>query len=241
MGFAVVYMGNWHNVIPFFALAGLVVAGILFVTFAENKRRGGPSSHSEGSFKQDVLRNILRNPSLALVGGISGFRTSAEMAITTFLPLFAAQQLKMDTPSIGLMVGIYSLAGVVFQPVSGYLADRFGVQRVIAAFLVSAGAVMTLTALNTGAAALFVIVGVVGALSFAVRPITLALATDLVDDSMRSSSVGLVFTANQLSSAIAPIIGGVLVQTIGYQQSFVVFSLFFFMAATCALLVKKRQ
>jgi len=138
-------------------------------------------------------------------------------------------------------VGIYSLAGVVFQPVSGYLADRFGVQRVIAAFLVSAGAVMTLTALNTNPTALFVIVGVVGALSFAVRPITLALATDLVDDSMRSSSVGLVFTANQLSSAIAPIIGGVLVQTIGYQQSFVVFSLFFCMAATCALLVKKRQ
>lgn len=152
--------------------------------------------------------------------------------VIPFLPLFVRQLGVGPDQRVaawsGLLIGISPLLAGLMAPVWGRLADRLGLKAMAVRALLAYVALLLLTAAAGNVwqlLALRVGVGLFGGIG----PLGLAMATAGCPREHTGRAVGLIQSAQILSAAVGPLAGGVLADTIGIRQTFVV------TAAACAL------
>jgi DHA1 family multidrug resistance protein-like MFS transporter len=152
--------------------------------------------------------------------------------VLPFLPLYV-QELGVQDPRrvalwAGVLIGITPWLAGVLAPVWGRLVDRYGQKPIAASALVSYVVVLVLSALVTSVWQLFalrVALGLVGGIG----PLGLAMATALAPREETGRAVGFVQSAQNLSAALGPAVGGLLAHLIGTRRTFLVTAL------TCAM------
>jgi MFS family permease len=123
------------------------------------------------------------------------------------------------------LLTVFALASAVGHPLAGYLADRLGPRRVLVAGLVVTG-LSGLVAAAAGTFSLLVALRVVQALGTgAAFPAGIALLRrlDVRDGSDRplpAGWLGAVAMVSNLGAALGPMLGGVLVATVGWRALF---------------------
>jgi predicted MFS family arabinose efflux permease len=123
------------------------------------------------------------------------------------------------------LLTVFALASAVGHPLAGYLADRLGPRRVLVAGLVVTG-MSGLVAAAAGTFSLLVALRVVQALGTgAAFPAGIALlrrfdARDESDRPLPAGWLGAVAMVSNLGAALGPILGGVLVATVGWRALF---------------------
>ncbi len=120
---------------PFMAAAGLMIAGFIPVLAGRSLR--APESH-DGT--RGVWLALLAVPLLHLAGLI---HASAELGISSFLPLFALDQGLSEERAIILLTA-FGFGNVLLQIPIGYLADRINRQTMLAACALVASACVAL-------------------------------------------------------------------------------------------------
>jgi DHA1 family multidrug resistance protein-like MFS transporter len=152
--------------------------------------------------------------------------------VLPFLPLYVRELGVQDDETAalwaGVLIGVAPLLAGLLAPFWGRLGDRHGHKpmavRALAAYVV----LLALSALVTRVwhlLALRVGIGLFGGIG----PLGLAMATSLAPKEETGRAVGLVQAAQILSAAVGPFVGGLLADTIGIRQTFLV------TAGVCAL------
>ena len=116
----------------------------------------------------------------------------------------------ISTSDIGLVMAAYSAPGIIFIPVMGILADRYGKKKVLlpSMLLFAVGGTACAVANNTETLLLFRFLQGIGACALAT--INVSWAVDLFEDDERIKIMGYIGATQNIGSGILPIIGGVL-------------------------------
>ncbi len=151
---------------------------------------------------------------------------SAFSFVMPFLSLFLSRELGMtDMQAVALWTGILfaaaPLLGAFSRPVWGSLADRFGhkamMQRAIFAVSIALGA-MAFAQNEWHVLFWRAVIGTFGG----INAMGIALLTTIAPKEKTGQAVGLLYGARALSAAIAPALGGILADTVGMRQAFIV-------------------
>ena len=112
----------------------------------------------------------------------------------------------------GLAVSVYGLGGLVASLAGGWLADRIGRRRTIAASMFSSAAVVLSLPHASGVGAVFTLAGLAGLTSELYRPAASGLLSDLIPPGHRVPGFAIYRLAINLGHGIGPAIGGLVAE-----------------------------
>lgn len=141
-------------------------------------------------------------------------------SLAAFLPLYACEQLGLDTFQIGLLLGVQTITTLVSRPAFGALSDQVGRRPMIAAGLSSSGVAVWLVSLASNGAVLTAVVAAYGVSVGVTTAATNAYITDLSRRARYGAAHGVFGTIYDIGDASGPLAGGVLVAAAGYQPMF---------------------
>lgn len=151
-------------------------------------------------------------------------------AFTGFLPTFLVETKGFSEGTAATMLGIFFASAVVFQPLAGGFADRYGERRLM-------GVLAGMTVVTVGAFPLVNTVVAVGVLAVVAGaqlgfwPPAFTYATGLLPDEVQGSGLGLLRTVVLLVGATGPVLVGRAADAGYFRQAF------FALAALAALTV----
>ncbi len=232
---------SWRQVVVLNVVPGLVMSLLLLVFLGTlrlgSKKAGGvnPSAAPAGiddgegqsmaSYWQG-LRALLRNRSLVLLSTSGAFRSMTQNALLTFLPLFLARE--MGWPPLWLGAAMFSLqaAGLIASPIAGHLSDKLGRRSVLMTSMGMTAVVLVFMAVAGKSQAFVFFIAVLGFFLYAIRPVIQAWTLEATPKNMGGSSIGILFGAQSMGAAVAPLLGGVIADHWGLGATF------YFLAAT---------
>lgn len=179
----------------------------------------------------DLKSGLVYNTAVMKVAVLSILRTMGQQGFQTFLPLYLAESLHFSPALVGVGLSIMTFSGSWLEPLSGLLSDRIGRKPILLiSLLLSALAVWSLT-LVSGVWLPLLLVGLIGLLHLSLRPIIMAFAMDVTPSGIGASTIGFVFSVNQLFSAFTPLMTGYLADVYDLKTAFYVFAVLTLIAA----------
>jgi MFS family permease len=145
----------------------------------------------------------------------------ASMALTFYI-IYATRHLAMDEGTAGVMVGVMGLTQTVGSIGLGWIGDQWGHRKVLVlgGILLAASALVATFAPNqTWFYLVFGLTGIANATTWATA---MAMTIEFGKDSEKPFYIGVTNTVMAIPALAAPIIGGWLAETVGFQSTFIV-------------------
>jgi ACS family hexuronate transporter-like MFS transporter len=213
----------------------IILIVLVYLYFPETKA----GRQSMGDTFSGIWHKVCRNLPVLTLTAIYSLRGIGYRGIITFFPFLAASTIGADSRTAGFLLSVYFLTGALCKPIFGALYDRFGV-RLLLAMLFFTGSVISLTMSSvTSTPFMVILMALLGMVCF-ISPIILTAATTLVDQSVRSSTVGIIYTAHELQF-IAPMIGGYIAQRFSLPACFALFSVILVVGGVVSLLLQEER
>ncbi len=210
---ATLYVNVWPGL-----LMGLLLLWLLPVLDDDRLAR-----QAKGYWR-DLKSGLVYNTAVMKVGVLSILRTMGQQGLQTFLPLYLAESLGFGPALVGVGLAIMTFSGSWLEPLSGLLSDRIGRKPILfVSLFLSALMVWGLT-LVSGVWLPLLFVGLIGLLHLSLRPIIMAFAMDVTPPDIGASTIGFVFSVNQLFSAFTPLLTGYLADVYDLKTAFYVFA-----------------
>lgn len=188
-GFLIGFM-LWRTVLQLSFIPALAVGIGIYILLRNIPARSGTTPAREYF---SGVKDALRNKSLLLVLATTAFFSGSQIAIMSFLPIYAREDLALSTGATGALVSLLQVAGIGSQPILGHFSDQFG-RRIV--LLIGFGGLALGSAMlyYTGDGPLFYLaIPVTGLFLFPMMSILLAAAMDVVGDGVQGTTVSLVF------------------------------------------------
>jgi MFS family permease len=219
---------SWRQVVVLNVIPGLAVSLLLLVFLGTLRLGGKPGAAAavDGQPGQSLaeyargLRALFRNRSLVLLSTSGAFRSMTQNALLTFLPLFLARELHHAPLYVGGAMFALQIAGLVASPVAGHLSDRMGRRSVMMTSMAMTALVLVFMALAGKSTAFVYFIAVLGFFLYAIRPVIQAWLLEVTPKNMGGSSIGVLFGAQSLGAAIAPLLGGLIADRWGLSATF---------------------
>jgi MFS family permease len=212
---------SWHATAELNALSGIAAAAAIAIVLARSDRASQPVSKAIDwrGYGRSLWETLKRRDiwSLCLM---SGFRTMSQSGLLVFLPLFLANEMKVDPFTMGITLMLLQLGGVVATPIAGVLSDRIG-RRPIVMGGIFATTILVFALPFIGNTTIFVIaVAILGFFMYAVRPVIHSWMMDRAPSHLAASLTSTLFGTQSLLSMIGPVIGGWLADRYGLGSVF---------------------
>jgi MFS family permease len=226
---------GWRTGLRIIVLPVIILAILLYLYFPETEATRQTARDTFSGIWGKVCRNL---PVVTLIA-IYALRGIGYRGIITFFPLLIASTMGADSRTAGFLMSIYFILGAVCKPILGSMYDRFGV-RLLLAMLFFVGAGLSVAMINvTSVPLMVVLMALLGTVSF-ISPILMTAATSLVDRSVRTSTVGMVYTAHELHF-LSPIIGGWIAEKFSLQACFPFFAAILVVGGCVSLLLQEKR
>lgn len=171
--------------------------------------------NTNGITKKDALR---RDPNLPIIFGISLISVMGAASISPALPRIS-QELGIPASSIGLLITVFTLPGVVLAPVSGVLSDRYGRKKVLVPSFILFGVAGGACAFVRDFDFLLILRFLQGIGAASLTSMSLTLVSDLYHDKDRRRVMGYNSGVLNTGMSCYPVVGGLLT-TFGWQYPF---------------------
>lgn len=224
-----------------FAAGGLmyVVSFVLCVFFVKEEfRRPEPGQRS--SYIGN-LRDVIRTPSMLLLITVMFLVSSAAVFVRPVVPLVVESfsEASVETKS-GLVFAAIAVTSAVAAVGSGRIAERSGYRNALVGATIGAGVGYALVYFADQLWSLMLLMAVVGIFSGAMIPMVNALIGASAPDGKQGSAFGLVGSAQALSFAVAPLLGGATAAQLGIHAGFpIIGALLIGVAALVSLSVRE--
>ncbi|MBW2077833.1 MAG: MFS transporter [Deltaproteobacteria bacterium] len=226
---------GWRIGLRIVAAPAIILVVMVYLYFPEAKA----ARQSIGDTFSGIWGKVCRNLPVVTLTAIYALRGIGYRGIITFFPFLAASTIGADSRTAGFLLSVYFVTGALCKPILGALYDRFGV-RLLLSMLFFAGSVISLTMSSVTSTLVMVIsMALLGMVCF-ISPIILTAATSLVDRSVRSSTVGMIYTAHELQF-LAPMIGGYIAQRFSLPACFALFSAILVVGGVVSLLLQEER
>jgi len=226
---------GWRAGLQFIMLPVIVLAVLVYRLLPETR---GTRQNAKEMFS-GIWEKVCCNMPVVTLIVIYSLRGIGYRGIITFFPLLIAATMGADARTAGFLMSVYFFLGAVSKPLLGMFYDRFGVRLLLAAlFLIGAAATVALTR-TTHLAVMVFLMGLLGVVSF-ISPILMTAATSLVDQSVRTSTVGMIYTAYEIQF-LSPIIGGWIAQAYSLKTCFIIFASVLVLGSVASLLLQEKR
>jgi DHA1 family multidrug resistance protein-like MFS transporter len=167
------------------------------------------------------LRAVMRVPSMLLLITVMFLVSSAAVFVRPVVPLVVEgfTETSVETKS-GFVFAAVALTSAVAAVVSGRMAERTGYRNALVVATLGAGLAYIPIAYADSLPPLLVLFAMVGIFSGAMIPMVNALIGASAPDGKHGSAFGLVGSAQAMSFAVAPLLGGVTAQQFGIHAGF---------------------
>jgi MFS family permease len=213
---------SWRQVVVMNVLPGLVVALLMFV-FLGSMRLGAKKSSADVQSLRDytkAVRQLFRNRALILLSTGSTFRSMTQAALTTFLPVYLANEMGYSPFVVGACLFALQGAGFAAAPVAGHLSDRVGRKTILMGSMVTTAAVLIAMAFAGGTPLFVGLVALLGFFLYANRPVIQAWLLETTPKNLGGSSIGILFGAQAIGAAIGPLLAGMVADRHGLLSTF---------------------
>jgi DHA1 family multidrug resistance protein-like MFS transporter len=204
-----------------FALGGLmyIVSFVVCLVFVKEEFKR-PAPGERASYVEN-LRAVMAVPAMLLLITVMFLVSSAAVFVRPVVPLVVEgfTEHGVETKS-GLVFAAVALTSAVAAVVSGRLAVRTGFRNALMVATLGAGLAYIPVAMANSLAPLMVLMALVGVFSGAMIPMVNALIGASAPDGKHGSAFGLVGSAQALSFAVAPLLGGLTAQQLGIHAGF---------------------
>jgi len=168
------------NSLVFLALPGLAVAGILVLTGLHRLNLGLESNVTSPATLQQVLEVVGDIPRpLRLLTLVACLRSWFAYMVAVFAPLYLVKQELLPEVGVGGFLTLYLISGTAGALAGGYLSDRYGRKRLIAAACIVGFAVFTVFFWEQTASFIWILVALGGFTLQAALPASVVLAQEL--------------------------------------------------------------
>lgn len=169
---------------------------------------------------QDI-KTILKNDKSFRNFLISRFFSQFGLMATAFYSVYAVKVLGMSSIQVGIMTSILMITQVIANPLLGRLSDNWSRKWVLVLGSLSsaASAILALVIKDTNLFALPFILFGIAATAFWTIGITISL--EFGEEIQRPTYVGLANTMISPATILAPLIGGILADSLGYPVTFI--------------------
>jgi MFS family permease len=196
---------TWSYAYAFWAtsLISLLLAVFLLLSFPAEKGRRQESKQS----MVVGLKRVLSPRSAKLLFLSAAFVFMARSLTSSYLPLYASQEIKMSTVDVGILFAATSAAQLVAMPVVGWLSDRFGRKRTtIVGLVATAGLFLLYFLANTSYQILIVSIAI--GVGFSGTSLLLAMIPDVSPAAMQGTTIGIYGSFEDLGVIGAPLLFG---------------------------------
>jgi EmrB/QacA subfamily drug resistance transporter len=157
---------------------------------------------------------------LAAAGAANSLIYLDQTAVTVALPAIQ-QEFGSSTAEVQWTIGAYLLALASLMAISGPLADHYGRRRMFLAGILVFGVSSMACAAAPSELALIITRLVQGVGAALMQPLALAHATAIVTPERRGWAIGVLASLGTISLMLGPLVGGLMVETIGWRWVFV--------------------
>jgi len=186
-------------------------------------------------------RQLLKNPIMKALFAFRLVDSFARGTVSAFLPLFGEQAAHLTATRVGLVLSANILTSASFQPVFGYLADRYDRRKfIIVGILIQVGCLLSIPHALTFINLLSInfAMGLAGAMSnsAAAGIITSEGKKGAMGGSMAIFNIGM-----SLGLAGGPIVGGVMNDLLSFPGTFYFAALVAFLGAVLTFWMTRRR
>ena len=143
-----------------------------------------------------------------LVVGVSFIDNIGGTMLFPFFSLYIAWKFDVGMTQAGVILGIFSVFGMLGGMIGGALTDKFGRRKIILFGLIFSAFSTLLLGFVNDLAVLYPMAVVVGLLSSIAFPAHQAMLADLLPERQRAEGFGILRVVSNLSWIIGPVIGG---------------------------------
>lgn len=210
----------------FFITSGLYALSWFFL----NQTREKPSlKPAEGFSPQPLwkdISSILKRDQSFKNFLVSRFFSQFGMMASAFYSVYAVKNLGMTTVQVGVMTGVLMITQVIMNPLLGRLSDKWSRKwvLVLGSLSAAASAILAVVIKDMNLFALVFILNGIAATAFWTIGITISL--EFGEESQRPTYVGMANTLIAPATILAPLIGGLLADSFGYNTTFITSAVF---------------
>jgi predicted MFS family arabinose efflux permease len=130
--------------------------------------------------------------------------------IFPFFAMFMTDRFNVSMARVGVIFGIYAVAGVIGGTIGGALTDRFGRKHIALSGLVFSALGNLAIGLNTNFNMMYVLAAALGTIGSIGGPAWHAMMADLLPEEKRAEGFSVIRIAFNLAVTFGPMIGGLL-------------------------------
>ncbi len=182
------------------------------------------------------IREVAGDRRVVITSAMEGVQNMAMGALEAFLPIYAVTVAGLTEFQAGLLWAVQIVATMLAKPIMGRTSDRMGRKPLIVTGLVACAVSFAAIPLLTGFWPLLAACLVFGLGEAFVTSSSAAMVADLCRASQYGAAMGVFGTIFDVGHASGPILGGLLVGSLGYLPAFSVMAAVLLAAAPCFLL-----
>ncbi|RMF08845.1 MAG: MFS transporter [Candidatus Neomarinimicrobiota bacterium] len=230
-----------------FLFGGLtMLAGIGIVLLFIREPAGWVAESETGitSFRDQFRQlDLFRDRSLPMILGAIFFWFLGYNALEVFFTSFAVNSLNLDSGEATFLLAYFSLAIIVFSPLSGWIGGKWGRKRSIGGGIVAFALLLAIGSRMTTPVQAKVLLPFCGIAWSLILVNSLPMVVDMAPQDQLGSYTGLYYLASQLSAIAGPILAGKIIDLFqnNYRISFLYGSVTLGIALLFLLRVKRGE
>jgi MFS family permease len=201
---AFILMDDWRlyvilSMIPAIGLAALIYWMLI---------GAGPPVRPESTrpARMTDVFTMLQYPVYRTLAYTNFTRSFAHFGVLSFLPIYLARDLNMDSAGVGFHVALLTLGGVFIGPLFGHFSDRIGRRLPIVLSLAAVSLGMFAVGIIGEGVGMAIALGIMGLFLWSMQDVTNATAMDSAPPGREGSVVGMMFSSSLLAGILAPIV-----------------------------------
>jgi MFS family permease len=228
---ALLALYSWRTVVIVNLIPGVLMAVMILIylgAMRTDSRDGAVARHGEkpvsaGGYLR-ALRPLLKDRALVMIALCSMFRSGAQSALLTFLPLFLTNKMGYSPAGVGFALFLLQAIAFASSPLAGYASDRYGRKSVMSGAMIMTALVIFVMAFAAESSWVIFLIALLGFFMYATRPVIQAWSLEMAPAAMAGTVVGIMFGVQALGSAISPSVGGLI------ADSYSLSAVFYFLA-----------
>lgn len=226
---AMLLVVGWKDLAQWHLIPALILAFLMWRTVRQHYS-AGPGGLTRRSYFSGI-KGIFARPTVFMVMIASSFVGMARLSVTTFLPLYLAEEMNYDSFWLGFHWALLYAMGIFSQPLMGILSDRFSRKTVLLPSFATMGILYLLLPMPGGGFLLALIIAAMGMFFYGTGNIATAAVLDVASEQVQGTTQSFMTLFQQVVTLPAPIVAGFVVSHYGYATVFYYSSALLFSAA----------
>ena len=226
---AMLLVVGWKDLAQWHLIPALILAFLMWRTVRQHYS-AGPGGLTRRSYFSGI-KGIFARPTVFMVMIASSFVGMARLSVTTFLPLYLAEEMNYDSFWLGFHWALLYAMGIFSQPMMGILSDRFSRKTVLLPSFTTMGILYLLLPMPGGGFLLALIIAAMGMFFYGTGNIATAAVLDVASEQVQGTTQSFMTLFQQVVTLPAPIVAGFVVSHYGYATVFYYSSALLFSAA----------